>query len=121
MEVLRTFDQECLNAADNARRTLITILQDNADTEYGKNLPFVAFSAFPPRQRPYAGINSGWPLLMQSNRMRCSFSLPTIVMFQLNAANWPPLCISKSWNIPHLGELSVNNNEIIPQDRIFMA
>ena len=38
MEVLRTFDQECLNAADNARRTLITILQDNADTEYGKNI-----------------------------------------------------------------------------------
>ena len=38
MGVLRTFDQECLNAADNARRTLITILQDNADTAYGKKL-----------------------------------------------------------------------------------
>ena len=42
-------------------------------------------------------------------------------MFQLNAADWPPLCISKKWNIPHLGELSANNNEIIPQDCIIYA
>ena len=45
MEVLRTFDQECLNAADNARRTLITILQDNADTEYGKKYHFADISS----------------------------------------------------------------------------
>ena len=45
MEVLRTFDQECLNAADNARRTLITILQDNADTEYGKKYHFSDISS----------------------------------------------------------------------------
>ena len=45
MEVLRTFEQECLNAADNARRTLITILQDNADTEYGKKYHFADISS----------------------------------------------------------------------------
>ena len=56
MEVLRTFDQECLNAADNARRTLITILQDNADTEYPTHGARGCRAV--PRHTAHAGQNS---------------------------------------------------------------
>ena len=36
MGVLRTFEQSCKSAADASQKQLLSILKDNADTEYGK-------------------------------------------------------------------------------------
>ena len=38
MGVLRTFEQSCKSAADASQKQLLSILKDNADTEYGKNI-----------------------------------------------------------------------------------
>lgn len=35
MGVLRTFEQSCKSAADASQKQLLSILKDNADTEYG--------------------------------------------------------------------------------------
>lgn len=40
MGVLRTFEQSCKSAADASQKQLLSILKDNADTEYGKNIIF---------------------------------------------------------------------------------
>ena len=45
MEVLRTFEQSCKSAADASQKQLLSILKDNADTEYGKKYHFSDISS----------------------------------------------------------------------------
>ena len=45
MEVLRTFEQSCKSAADASQKQLLSILKDNADTEYGKKYHFADISS----------------------------------------------------------------------------
>lgn len=45
MGVLRTFEQSCKSAADASQKQLLSILKDNADTEYGKKYHFSDISS----------------------------------------------------------------------------
>ena len=45
MEVLRTFEQSCKSAEDASQKQLLSILKDNADTEYGKKYHFSDISS----------------------------------------------------------------------------
>ena len=47
MGVLRTFEQSCKSAADASQKQLLSILKDNADTEYGKKYHFSDISSVP--------------------------------------------------------------------------
>lgn len=40
MELLKAFEKNCLTAAETAENTLMSLLRDNADTEYGKKYRF---------------------------------------------------------------------------------
>lgn len=40
MELLKAFEKNCLTAAETAENTLMSLLRDNADTEYGKKYLF---------------------------------------------------------------------------------
>ena len=44
-EALRTFEQSCKSAADASQKQLLSILKDNADTEYGKKYHFSDISS----------------------------------------------------------------------------
>ena len=60
MGVLRTFEQSCKSAADASQKQLLSILKDNADTEYGKKYHFSDISSVSEykKQVPFsAGIN----------------------------------------------------------------
>ena len=45
MGMLKNFEQSCMHAADNAQKRLLSILKDNADTEYGKKYHFSDISS----------------------------------------------------------------------------
>ena len=45
MGVLRTFEQSYKSAADASQKQLLSILKDNADTEYGKKYHFSDISS----------------------------------------------------------------------------
>ena len=45
MGMLKNFEQSCMHAADNAQKRLLSILKDNADTEYGKKYHFSEVSS----------------------------------------------------------------------------
>ena len=45
MGMLKNFEQSCMHAADNAQKRLLSILKDNADTEYGIKYHFSEVSS----------------------------------------------------------------------------